>query len=278
MIYSCLATAIALFGAAQGAENVNTGTGSRCGHYIRVSSSELYPVNECYSENTNQEEVCEGESCSLNSYTQNMMYECKETTNGTEACLVRMNAGCAGKVYETNTCYPCNGEQDQCECTVGAQGVTDCQYYEQTTYDYGLGLTSGWYCNKKQSTLKRTVVNMCIQGTSGNPQGGSPFTYNYKCGGYDSRSGNNQDYSDDYEYYTTDDCSGSNVAVPTAQPTPVTTAPSEAPTETGDTGSGGFPYCSEETCDGVAGPRADGVDRKSVVVAIAFSVFASLMA
>lgn len=279
MIYSCLATAFALFGATHGAENVNTGTGSRCAHYIRTGSIELLPVNECYTENSNEAEICQSSSSSCAfSEQQNMMWECKATSNGTEACLVRMGANCNGPIYETGECYPCNGEQDQCECSVGAQGVTDCQYYEETSYDYGFGISTGWYCNKKQTKLKRTVVNMCIQGTSGNPQGGSAFTYKYSCGGYDSRSQNDQDYADDYEYFSTADCSGSDANPPTGVPTAMTSAPSEAPTETGATGSDGIAWCMETTCDGVAGPRADGVDRKSVVVAIAFSVFASLMA
>merc|ERR1712129_646726 len=107
-------------------------------------------------------------------------------------------------------------------------------------------------------------------GESGSPGGLS--TYDFACGGYSSRSGivdaiyefNNG------EYHSTADCSGSDANVPTSMPT------SAAPTQVD--GGLGYPYCSESTCDGVDSPRADGVERVSAVVGIAFAVFASLMA
>merc|ERR1739840_81238 len=117
------------------------------------------------------------------------------------------------------------------------------------------------------AVLTRKVVNMCIQGSSESGSPGGLSTYNFACGGYSARSGITDamyEYNNG-EYHSTADCSGTDVNVPTEAPTAL------------DQGSG-YPYCSESTCDGVDSPRADGVERVSAVVGIAFAVFASLMA
>jgi len=250
-------------------DNVALNGATKCNNYIRMDYDELYPVGACYSVNTDETEV----DASLLTYTQNFMYECRETGNGTEACLMRYGANCNGVINDEETCYPCNGPDDECECEVGGT-ASECNMYEETNYDT-LFSFSGYYCDKKTSTMERTVVDMCIQGVSGGI--GSSFTYAYECGGYDSRTGNNQPYSSAYTYHTTADCSGSDAAVPTSMPTPATDAPTESPTEEGDS-DWSWPYCSESTCAGTDSPRADGVERNSVVVAMAFAVFASLMA
>jgi len=277
MIYSCLATAAILVGVAHGVENKNLGTSSRCANYIRMTPSTLYPVNECYQENTDPEQVSDVAQPYIGGFEQNYMYRCQATDNGTEACLVRMGVSCGNLVYETGTCYPCNGEEDQCECSVGAQGETGCQLYEKTEYELTWGF-NGYYCNQKQNVLTRYVVNMCIQGSSTSTTGGGQLTYGFTCGGIDGRSGTNKDYAFLAKYYANDECTSSNAPVPTAMPTSPSLAPTDNPTATGDSYTNyGDLYCSESVCDGVAGPKADGVDRLSAFVAIAFAAFVSLM-
>lgn len=277
MIYSCLAAA-ALIASAYGqlADNVAINGGNLCKNYIRMDYTNLYPVGRCYSENTYEEQVAATNSPYSGLYTQNMMYKCEANTNGTGnmACLYRMGAGCNGQVYEENMCYPCNGADDQCECEVGGD-ANECDLYEMTSYDETFSW-NGIYCDKKGGVTMRSVVNMCIQGSSGVDQGGSISTYAYECGGYDYRSGQNQDYIDDYNYHTTADCGGNSVPSPTNMPTETTASPTLKPTLEGES-NGDSLYCDESTCDGVAGPRADGVDRQSVVVAMAFAVIASLL-
>jgi len=270
MIYSCLAVAaltVATYGQLE--PNVKTGTGSRCNNYF-AKYDKLYPVGECYSENTNPDEVCQTTTggCDNNAFTQNEMMECRATSNGTlEACVTRMGANCNGVIYQSDECYPCNGAEDQCECVVGGT-ASECQFYEQTDYERTWSL-SGWYCNQKQSTLERYVVNMCIQGSSGGQSYSS--TTGYACGGLDDRSRTNQDYAyNDGVSFTSSTCEAA--AVPTVSPTDTTLAPSAAPTITGATQGYGNLYCSESTCDGVDSPRADGVEQKSVVVAVVFAV------
>lgn len=270
MIYSCLAAAFVAVSYGQLADNVALNGATKCNNYIRTDYNDLYPVGRCYSENSDESQVV---STGISSYTQNYMYTCEETSNGTQACLYRYGASCNGVINDEQTCYPCNGPDDECECVVGGD-ASECSLYEETNYETEFSF-SGYYCNKKASTMSRTVVNMCIQGVFGGI--GSSYTYAYECGGYDSRSGNNQDYSDDYSYHTTADCSGSDAAVPTSSPTAMTDAPTQSPTDEGDS-DWSWPYCSESTCAGVDSPRADGVERNSVVVAMAFAVFASLMA
>jgi len=272
MIYSCLAalSVVATYG--QLADNVALNDATKCDNYIRIGYSLLYPVGTCYSENTDEAELVTTSGPSTSIYTQNMQWTCRATSNGTEACETRMNLGCTAPVYtDESTCRPCNGPDDQCECEVGGD-ASECTFYEQTNYDETFSF-SGWYCDKKVHTLERTVVNMCIQGNFDTP---SWSTYAYVCGGYDYRSGNDQPYASDWVYHSTADCSGTDESVPTSAPTGSTAAPTESPTEEGDS-SWDNVWCSESTCAGIASPRADGVDRNSVVVALVFAVFASLL-
>jgi len=279
MIYSCLAAAFAVATYGQLADNVKTGTGTRCNNYIAIASgNNLYPVGACYTENNDLTEVEGANAAYVGFDTQNMMYKCEETTNGTlEACQYRMGVNCNGEVYKTGTCYPCNGADDQCECVVGGD-ASECQFYEGTMYETELNLSFQWYCNRKEAVLTRKVVNMCIQGSSESGSPGGLSTYDFACGGYSSRSGvvDAMYEFNNGEYHSTADCSGSDANVPTSMPTAATSAPSEAPTQVD--GGLGYPYCSESTCDGVDSPRADGVERVSAFVGIAFAVFASLMA
>jgi len=275
MIYSCLAalSVVATYG--QLAENVALNNAERCNNYIRVGYDKLYPVGTCWQENTDETELITTSGPTTTSFLQNMQWTCRAAGNGTEACENRMNLGCTAAVYvDESTCRPCNGADDQCECEVGGD-ASECTFYEETTYDKTFSF-SGWYCNKKVHTLERTVVNMCIQGDANSL---SLYTYAYECGGLDSRSGNEQPYASGYEYRDTADCSSSDGPVPTPAPTDTTLAPTENPTEEGDTSGSNYGslWCSESTCAGSNSPAADGVDRNSVVVALVFAVFASLL-
>jgi len=271
MIYSTLAAAFVAVSHAQLADNVALHGAAKCNNYIRMEYDELYPVGRCYSENTDETQIV---SSGVSMYTQNMMFTCTATGNDTtEACLYRYGAGCNGLINDEEICYPCNGAEDECECEVGGD-ASECDLYEETSYETQFSF-SGYYCDKKTSALERQVVNMCIQGS--NSAIGSEFTYAYECGGYDDRSGNDQAYVNEYDYHTTADCSGTEAAVPTSYPTEMTDAPTPSPTLEAGVDDWSFPYCSESTCAGVDSPRADGVERNSVVVAMAFAVFASLM-
>jgi len=271
MIYSCLAAALAVATYGQLDPNVKTGTGDRCNNYIAMGNK-LYPVGDCYHENLDDEEICESPTgnCGGDESDQNMMFKCEATANGTEACQYRMGLGCNGEIQKIGECYPCNGAEDQCECVVGGT-ASECQVYEKTQYVLSLGF-NGWYCDQKIPELDRYIVNMCIQGSSGGQ--GYLSTTGYACGGYDSRSGKNQDYA--YTYNTFGNAQCETGPVPTSPPTPMTNAPSEAPTETGETGSGSL-WCSESTCDGVDSPRADSANSQSIIIAVTFAIFSSIM-
>ena len=119
------------------------------------------------------------------------------------------------------------------------------------------------YCYRQTEETQRRIVNMCIQGS--NATQGIDFTYLYECGGQ------NYDLATPQEH-TSANCTDN---LPTPAPTAMTSAPSTSPTTDGQSYDA---ICTESTCAGVEGPRADGVAGKSVVVAFVFALFASLMA
>jgi len=271
MIYLSLAAALSAISFGQLADNVALNGATKCSNYIEVGT-DLYPVGVCYSTNNDALDLS-GYVVGDSTLDQNMMYVCRETTNGTiQACLQRMDATCSNVENEyADMCYDCNGADDQCECEVGGT-ASECALSESTVYETTLALGSGYYCNRKSARMERQVVNMCIQGVVGGQ--GSSNTYSYTCGGVYGRTGTKEDWSMASAQHSEADCSD----VVTSAPTAMTGAPTPAPTVAGsDTVSTGLLYCSESTCDGVASPRADDVGRNGVLVAMLIGLVASIL-
>merc|ERR1719464_342473 len=265
MIRSCVATVFAVVAYGQLADNVNTGSSTRCNNYIAIGSASLYPVGTCYTENNALEDVDTSNTPYVGFDTQNMMYKCEETGNGTlEACQYRMGANCEGEVYKTGLCYDCNGADDQCECEIGGD-ASECQVFEGTVYETNLDEDFQWYCNRERAVLTRKVVNMCIQGSSEVGSQGGLSTYNFACGGYAPRSGiSGAMYEYNHgEYHTTADCSG-DINVPTWAPTDTTNSPSSLPTVFNQ--GRGYPYCTKSICDGFESQPADFTEEEPTII------------
>lgn len=251
MMYLCLtAFIIATYG--QLAENVNTGTSTRCNNYIARSAtafndglefSWIYPVGKCSHENSRLRD--DGTS-------QNWMYKCEEASNGTaQACSYRMGLNCEGEI-EKGACYPCNGAEDQCECEIGGD-ASECQVYEAASYEAELDENDELYCNREKVSLVRKVINMCIQGSSGGL--GASSNYNHACGASKDYYSKDNVFDPMYQYndgkYAAD-CN--SVSTPTSAPTdsnPRTISTTLFGEESDE------PYCYESTCDGMDSPRAD---------------------